>query len=66
MDRNGRPGNPTCIPIGGVRMMTKPNQEGRQFRPDHLGTQSRESDSNNGKKMNTKSNQKPDYIPPKG
>ncbi|MEK4565136.1 acid-soluble spore protein N [Alkalihalobacillus sp. FSL R5-0424] len=46
--------------------MTKPNQEGRQFRPDHLGTQPRESDSNNGKKMNTKSNQKPDYIPPKG
>ncbi|MBP3952908.1 acid-soluble spore protein N [Bacillus suaedae] len=37
-----------------------------QFRPDHLGTQPVKSRSNNGKKMNTKSNEQPDYIPPKG
>ncbi|MFA9559696.1 acid-soluble spore protein N [Evansella sp. AB-rgal1] len=35
-------------------------------RPDHLGTQPRKSDSNKGKKMNTKDNDQPDYIPPKG
>ncbi|WP_041808221.1 acid-soluble spore protein N [Evansella cellulosilytica] len=38
----------------------------QKFRPDHLGTQPRKSDSNNGKKMNTKGNDHPDYIPPKG
>ncbi|MCM3760700.1 acid-soluble spore protein N [Alkalihalobacillus oceani] len=37
-----------------------------QFRPDHLGTQPVESRSNKGKQMNTKSNEQPDYVPPKG
>jgi small acid-soluble spore protein N (minor) len=37
-----------------------------QFRPDHPGTQSVKSKTNNGKKMAQKSNEQPDYIPPKG
>ena len=37
-----------------------------QFRPDHLGNQSVKSKSNKGKKMNMKSNEQPDYVPPKG
>ena len=37
-----------------------------QFRPDHLGTQPRKSDSNKGKQMNTKGNEHADYVPPKG
>ncbi|UCZ51593.1 acid-soluble spore protein N [Bacillus shivajii] len=37
-----------------------------KFRPNHLGTQPRKSDSNKGKQMNTKDNENPDYIPPKG
>jgi small acid-soluble spore protein N (minor) len=37
-----------------------------QFRPDHLGTQPRKSDSNKGKKMNTKGPEQPDYVPDKG
>ncbi|PYZ98138.1 acid-soluble spore protein N [Alteribacter lacisalsi] len=37
-----------------------------QYRPNHLDTQPRKSDSNKGKQMNTKSNEQPDYAPPKG
>ncbi|MFC0560426.1 acid-soluble spore protein N [Halalkalibacter alkalisediminis] len=37
-----------------------------QFRPDHLGTQPVKSKANNGKKMAQKSNEQPDYVPPKG
>ncbi|SDB91680.1 small acid-soluble spore protein N [Shouchella lonarensis] len=37
-----------------------------QFTPDHLGEQSRTSNRNNGKKMASKSNHQPDYVPPKG
>ncbi|PYZ95265.1 acid-soluble spore protein N [Salipaludibacillus keqinensis] len=37
-----------------------------QYRPDHLGTQPRKSDSNKGKKMNTKGSEQPDYVPEKG
>ncbi|MDG5789594.1 acid-soluble spore protein N [Evansella sp. AB-P1] len=38
----------------------------QQFRPNKLGTQPRKSDSNKGKKMNTKGNDHPDYVPTKG
>ncbi|MDV2683930.1 acid-soluble spore protein N [Alkalihalophilus sp. As8PL] len=37
-----------------------------QYRPNHLGTQPREEPTNKGKKMNTKGNEQPDYVPPKG
>ncbi|WP_100372987.1 acid-soluble spore protein N [Bacillus sp. FJAT-45037] len=37
-----------------------------QFRPYHPGTQPVEATTNKGKQMNTKSNQQPDYVPPKG
>ncbi len=50
---------------GGIPMK-KTNQNHARFRPDHLGTQPRKSNSNNGKKMNTKGNEHPDYVPPKG
>ncbi|WP_059103453.1 acid-soluble spore protein N [Shouchella shacheensis] len=37
-----------------------------QYRPDHLGTQPRKFTRNNGKKVANKSNEQPDYVPPKG
>ncbi|MCL7747386.1 acid-soluble spore protein N [Halalkalibacter alkaliphilus] len=37
-----------------------------QYRPDHLGTQPVKSKANNGKKMAQKSNEQPNYVPPKG
>ncbi len=46
--------------------MAKSKHAFDKFRPNHLGTQPRASNSNNGKKMNTKGNQQPDYVPPKG
>ncbi|WP_088105273.1 acid-soluble spore protein N [Halalkalibacter urbisdiaboli] len=46
--------------------MKKTQHNHARFRPDHLGTQPRASDANGGKKMATKGNQQPDYIPPKG
>ncbi|ALA54960.1 acid-soluble spore protein N [Shouchella clausii] len=42
------------------------NNRFAQFTPDHLGEQSRKSDRNNGKKMANKSNEQPNYVPPKG
>ncbi|ADU30407.1 small acid-soluble spore N family protein [Evansella cellulosilytica DSM 2522] len=57
-------GNINCME-GGWDMASKFTKF-QKFRPDHLGTQPRKSDSNNGKKMNTKGNDHPDYIPPKG
>ena len=48
------------------RTMAKSKHAFDKFRPNHLGTQPRKSDSNNGKKMNTKGNEHPDYVPPKG
>ena len=42
------------------------NSTSAQFRPDHPGTQPVAVDANNGKKMNTKGNKQPDYVPPKG
>ncbi|MCD8508484.1 MAG: acid-soluble spore protein N [Bacillus sp. (in: Bacteria)] len=38
----------------------------QQFRPNKLGTQPRKSDSNKGKKMNSKGDDNPNYIPPHG
>ncbi|MCD8502179.1 MAG: acid-soluble spore protein N [Bacillaceae bacterium] len=46
--------------------MAKSKHAFDQFRPNKLGTQPRATDSNNGKKMNTKGNEQPDYVPPKG
>lgn len=50
----------------GESQMKKTQFAHATFRPDHLGTQPRKSNSNNGKKMNTKGNEHPDYVPPKG
>ncbi len=50
---------------GGIKV-PKTNHDFAKFHPSHLGTQPRESDTNKGKKMNTKSNEHPDYVPPKG
>lgn len=46
--------------------MKKTQQNHANFRPDHLGEQPVQSDANKGKKMNTKGNEHPDYVPPKG
>lgn len=46
--------------------MKKKRHSPQQFSPDHPGTQPRESDSNKGKTMNTKSRENPDYVPDKG
>lgn len=46
--------------------MAKSKHAFDQFRPNKLGTQPRASDINNGKKMATKGNENPDYVPPKG
>ncbi len=50
---------------GGVTM-AKSKHAFDKFRPNHLGTQPRASDRNNGKKMATKGNEEPNYVPPKG
>lgn len=46
--------------------MKKTQLNSAQFSPDHLGEKSVKSETNKGKKMNTKGNDQPDYIPPKG
>lgn len=51
---------------GDGQNMAKSKHAFDKFRPNHLGTQPRASDKNNGKKMGTKGNEEPDYAPPKG
>ncbi|WKB36707.1 acid-soluble spore protein N [Terrilactibacillus sp. S3-3] len=46
--------------------MGNPKRHPEGFTPDHLGEQSRAVDSNKGKQMANKSNDEPQYIPPKG
>ena len=46
--------------------MAKSKHAFDQFRPNHLGTQQRATNANNGKKMATKGNESPDYAPTKG
>ena len=45
-------GNPKKFPIS--------------FKENHLGTAPREAGGNKGKKMQNKTNEHPDYVPPKG
>ncbi|MFN7252797.1 MAG: small acid-soluble spore protein N [Anaerobacillus sp.] len=47
-------------------MMAKSKHAFDKFRPNHYGTQQRATDKNNAKKMGTKGNEEPDYVPPKG
>ncbi|WP_408006135.1 acid-soluble spore protein N [Pseudalkalibacillus sp. A8] len=46
--------------------MSNPKRHPEEFVPNHLGTQPREAGGNKGKQMSNKSNEKPDYVPPKG
>ncbi len=50
----------------GVRPLSNPKRFPEDFVPNHIGTQPRESNSNNGKKMANKSHDHADYVPPKG
>lgn len=46
--------------------MGNPKKEFNQFNPNHYGTQPRDVKTNKGRKMSDKSNENPDYVPPKG
>lgn len=46
--------------------MGNPKRHPQGFMPDFPGTQSRGFSGNKGKKMQSKENEEPKYIPPKG
>ncbi|MFD2617945.1 acid-soluble spore protein N [Terrilactibacillus laevilacticus] len=46
--------------------MSNPKRHPEKFTPDHLGEQSVRAHSNKGLQMANKSNEEPQYIPPKG
>ncbi|MCM3730141.1 acid-soluble spore protein N [Fictibacillus nanhaiensis] len=46
--------------------MSNPKRFPQDFVPNHIDTQPRDVDSNNGKKMANKTNDHADYVPPKG
>ncbi|MGC4378440.1 acid-soluble spore protein N [Fictibacillus sp. Mic-4] len=46
--------------------MSNPKKFPKYFVPNHLGTQPRDGKGNNGRQMANKSNEQPNYIPPKG
>ncbi|GGC88808.1 small acid-soluble spore protein N (minor) [Thalassobacillus cyri] len=46
--------------------MSNPKKHAQAFTPSHLGTQPRESEVNNGKKMEVKTDKEPKVIQTKG
>ncbi|MBO8155115.1 MAG: acid-soluble spore protein N [Bacillaceae bacterium] len=46
--------------------MGNPKKDTKHFRPDRHGDYSLEYDGNKGRKYQSKENDQPDYIPPKG
>ncbi|WP_257350480.1 acid-soluble spore protein N [Pseudalkalibacillus decolorationis] len=46
--------------------MSNPKRHPEQYVPNHMGTQPRVGGGNKGKQMGMKSNEQPQYIPPKG
>ncbi|MBM7645458.1 small acid-soluble spore protein N (minor) [Scopulibacillus daqui] len=46
--------------------MSNPRRHPGHFAPHHLGEQPRAAHSNKGKKMANKTDEEPNYIPPKG
>ncbi|WP_347550272.1 small acid-soluble spore protein N [Pseudalkalibacillus hwajinpoensis] len=46
--------------------MSNPKRFPKSFKPNHLASVNPEAEGNKGKKMQTKGNLEPDYVPPKG
>ncbi|TLS37443.1 acid-soluble spore protein N [Pseudalkalibacillus caeni] len=46
--------------------MSNPKRDPQPFSPDHLGDRDPQAPGNKGKKMADKTNEEPDYVPPKG
>lgn len=46
--------------------MSNPKRHPKDFVPNHIGTQQKAAGGNKGKQMSNKSDEQPDYAPPKG
>lgn len=46
--------------------MGNPKKHSIPFQPNHYGTQPRKANQNKGEKMAMKTDENPDYVPPKG
>lgn len=46
--------------------MGNPKKDSKHFQPNHYGTQPRKANTNKGEKRSMKTDENPDYVPPKG